>query len=231
MLNIHGILLDIDNTLYEYEPTQIQAWNKAKEYLSKNFKVTNSEADRLLETAKQQINATLKNTAAAHNRLLQFQKLLELLSINPMPHAWFMETIYWDAFVENMHLNEGVIEFLKSAKRLNKKICFVTDLTAQIQYRKIHKLKLFDYADAIVTSEEAGQDKPHPDMFLFALKKINLPASQTCMIGDNYSKDIEGALQHGIKSYWLSRELSKKANPHELVVEFKNFRELLNFLK
>jgi len=230
MLDIRGILLDIDNTLYEYEPACNAAWTETKKYLAQKVNISPDLADKSLKQAKLKINTLLLNTAASHNRLLQFQILLESLNINPMPHALLMEEIYWNTFLDNMILASGVIDFLQNAKKLNKKICFVTDLTAQIQYRKISKFNLYDYADAIVTSEEIGQDKPHQNMFLYALNKLNLQPNQACMIGDNYSKDVVGAIEHTIKTFWINKTETCVNPQNELIVVVKNFNELLNYL-
>jgi putative hydrolase of the HAD superfamily len=49
------------------------------------------------------------------------------------------------------------------------------------------------YFDCIVTSEETGQEKPHPAPFQLALEKIQPKGSTIWMIGDNPQKDIGGA--------------------------------------
>ena len=51
-----------------------------------------------------------------------------------------MEKIFWDAFVEHMDIYDGAIEFLKNLKQKNRKVTILTDLTAQIQHKKIIKL-------------------------------------------------------------------------------------------
>jgi putative hydrolase of the HAD superfamily len=69
----------------------------------------------------------------------------------------------------------------------------VTDMTAQIQFRKIVYFGLDHYFDFIVTSEEAGFDKPHELPFKIALEKMRLKGDCIWMIGDNPINDIKGA--------------------------------------
>jgi len=123
-----------------------------------------------------------------------------------------------------MKFDDGVIEFFNSFKGTD--ICLITDLTAHIQYRKIKKLGLDKYIKQIITSEEAGVEKPNPVMFNMALQKLDKSVSDVCMIGDNYTKDIIGATSLGINSFWMNRENEEK-EIHPLCYEFKNFIELI----
>ena len=69
----------------------------------------------------------------------------------------------------------------------------VTDLTAQIQFRKVVYFGLDHYFDFIVTSEEAGYDKPNEAPFRIALEKMQPKGNVIWMIGDNPLNDIQGA--------------------------------------
>ena len=72
----------------------------------------------------------------------------------------------------------------------------VTDLTAQIQFRKVVYFGLDQYFDCIVTSEEAGFDKPHEAPFKIALQKMRPKGNNIWMIGDNPVNDIRGAREN-----------------------------------
>lgn len=218
-----GIILDIDNTLYPYEPVHKIALSTSLVTLSQRLSIDHSFLKEKYLSAREEINKSLKNTAASHNRLLYFQYMFENLDISPLPHALEAYHLYWDAFLENMILFPGANEFLLRMK--GRKICFLTDLTAQIQYRKIAKLGLTEFVQDIVTSEEVGFDKPHPIMFEKALEKLGLDVQDVCMIGDNYEKDILGADSMGISSYWMNWE--RKEIPGKAVgTSIHNFHEL-----
>ncbi len=197
-----GILLDLDNTLYEYEPLHTIAYNKQVEYLESNFSLSKLEINKAFEQAKQRVKNNLIGTAASHNRLLYAQVCCEILSINPLELSLKLYNIYWDTFLEHLSLSEGAIKMLN--KHAHLPICLITDLTAHIQHRKINRLKLSQWVDHVVTSEEAGHEKPHPYIFQLALKKLNLSPSEVCMIGDNYDKDAQGAKSLGIHAYVLT---------------------------
>jgi len=112
-----------------------------------------------------------------------------------------MEERYWRVFLDIMAFNPGVETFLQEAKDKGIKMCIVTDLTAQIQMRKWLKLDLGRYIDFLVTSEEAGIEKPGAYMFELAMEKLGVKAEECVMIEDSVEKDIKGAEAIGIKAY------------------------------
>mgnify|MGYP006081225347 CR=1 FL=1 len=222
-----GILLDIDNTLYDYNKAHYFAINKVVNYCIDVFNLSKDETLFAYERSRKQVHIELCETAASHNRLLYFQKMLEILNINPMKHSLKLYNIYWDNFLEIIKPFEEIYLLLEKYK---DKICLVTDLTAHIQYRKIKKIGLEKYCDKLVTSEETGHEKPHPYMFTSALKKLDLRADEVCMIGDNFKKDILGASGLGIKSIWFNHEFKQESHNDKLIIEVREFKEILKLI-
>jgi len=103
------------------------------------------------------------------------------------------EQTYWRTFLSNADLFNGVKELLDDIRLLGIPTAIVTDLTAQIQFRKIVYFGLDHYFDYIVTSEEAGFDKPHEAPFKIALEKMRPEGDCIWMIGDNPVNDILGS--------------------------------------
>ena len=113
-------------------------------------------------------------------------------------------------------------------------IAIVSDMTTHIQLRKLKKLKITKYIDYLVTSEEAGSEKPHSIMFLLALNKLRLKPEEVIMVGDSLISDIEGANSVGIPTalikkgrfYKQSEESYQKPN-----IVIKEIPEILDILK
>jgi len=103
------------------------------------------------------------------------------------------EQTYWRTFLSNAVLFDGLKELLDDIRLLGIPTAIVTDLTAQIQFRKVVYFGLDNYFDFIVTSEEAGFDKPHEAPFQIALEKMRPKGDCIWMIGDNPVNDIRGA--------------------------------------
>lgn len=227
-MKIEGILLDIDNTLYDYDQAHKKALTSVFDSLAKKHSLNNKKLNTFYQKGRLQINMELSQTASSHNRALYFQRMFEMLDINPLKYTLEYYNLYWDVFLNNLNIYEGVYDFLEFVK--DRKICLISDLTADIQHKKIQKMKLFDYAKFLVTSEEAGREKPHPYIFMLALKKLCLDTSKVCMIGDSYEKDIIGATNLAIKSFWSNRR-NQESQPNNLIVEFNSFRELKRYFK
>ena len=222
-----GILLDIDNTLYDYNITHSFARNRVFDYCINEFNLSEVEISVAFEKARNKVHVELSETAASHNRLLYFQKMLEILNINALKYSFEIYNIYWDSFLEVLQPFDGIYDMLE---KYNNKICLVTDLTAHIQYRKIKKLGLEKYCGKIVTSEEAGREKPHPYMFMTALHKLDLRSNQVCMIGDSFKKDIIGASSLGIESIWFNHENKLEIYESNIIKEAKSFKEILKLI-
>lgn len=222
-----GLLLDIDNTLYDYNSTHKFALCKVVYYCAEKFEISEDDIINAYAIARKRVHIELSETASSHNRLLYFQKMLEILKINPLRYSFVIYDIYWDNFLEKMTPFDGIYKVLEKYKN---KICLVTDLTAHIQYKKIKKLNLDNYCSDIVTSEEAGKEKPHPYMFMLALQKLNLQQSEVCIIGDSFKKDIFGASNLDIKSIWLNHEEKVENYDKKKVIEVKSFKEILELI-
>ena len=223
-----GILLDLDNTLYNYDyPHQI-ALKKVSEFFYLEHNINSDTFFKLYINSRQTIHSNLIGLASSHSRLLYFQNLCENLGVSPFKYALTANKLYWATFIDEMKLYDGVMNFFKSYKG---KICIVTDLTSEIQFKKINKLKIDQYIKYIVTSEESGCEKPNSNIFLKALNKINLKPNEVCMIGDNFNKDIIGAINLNIDSYWLNNEKSQSiSNSNEKTIIINSFTDLLNYI-
>ena len=222
-----GILLDIDNTLYDYTITHSFAISRVLDYCINEFDLSRNEINIAYEKARNKVHVELSETAACHNRLLYFQKMLEILNVNALKYIIKLYNIYWDSFLEVLRPFDGIYELFEKYKN---KICLVTDLTAHIQYRKIKKLGIENYCDKIVTSEESGREKPHPYMFMLALQKLDLRADEVCMIGDSFKKDIFGATSLGITTVWVNHENNHESYEDKFIKEVKSFKEILELI-
>ena len=99
-------------------------------------------------------------------------------------------------FIGSANIFDGVYEVFDELRLNGVKIGLVTDLTADIQFRKLIKFGLGHCFDCIVTSEEAGKDKPNENCFNIALEKLGINKSNDeniWMIGDDLFKDIKGS--------------------------------------
>jgi putative hydrolase of the HAD superfamily len=206
-----AILFDLDNTLYEYDRPHKKALKEVHKVLNKYVKIGLNEFLKLYEISKTEIHRELSGTASSHNRVLYFQRLIEKTKRTVDAEVILkLYNAYWSSLLKNMRLYKGVLHLFKELKRRNIKIGIVSDLTTHIQLKKLHKLGLSEYVDVLVTSEEAGREKPHPSMFLFALNKLGVLPSEVLAVGDNPKTDMEGANAVGIDTVLLMKGVHAK---------------------
>lgn len=189
-----AILFDTDNTLYPYDPAHAAAQRAVREKVVNTFSINPGDFDKAFKEARQQVKTRLKHTASSHSRLLYLQRMLEIMGLgSQVLLALDFEQTYWRTFLSNAVLFDEVKELLDDLRLLGIPTAIVTDLTAQIQFRKVVYFGLDHYFDYIVTSEEAGFDKPHEAPFQIALEKMRPKGDCIWMIGDNPVNDIRGA--------------------------------------
>ena len=199
---IRAVIFDIDNTLYPYAPCDAAGTAAMREAFSAicGEAVDAAAFSALLQCAKRDVKAHTEGTAACHERLLYAQRLCEVTAHFSAENVLKLYHAYWDAYLASMRAFPGAVQLLRAIKANGVKLGCCTDLTAQIQMRKLVVLGLSDAADAIVTSEESGVEKPDPKPFRMVLEKLGVPASQAVMIGDDYQKDICGATAIGMRA-------------------------------
>lgn len=205
-MNYKGILLDLDNTLYNYDIAHNEALITTLELFARHTGLSEQDANRIFNLAKKSNHIKLHGTASSHSRILYFQRMLEEIGAFDFEFTLKMEKHYWDAFYDLIKPEPFTLDFLKE---ISLPKCIVTDFTAMAQYHKILKLNMDQWIDHLVTSEEAGVEKPHPFIFTLGLQKLGLNANEVIMIGDSYEKDCLGASACGIDSilYKGSRDL------------------------
>lgn len=192
---------DLDNTFYAYLPSHRAGMKACSQMAKEAFGFSEETFIESYSKSRSIIHERLHHTGASHSRLLYFKLLLEQLT-GRTQYQWTLalEQCYWDHFMQHMKMDVRAWNMLQCAHDMQISMCIVTDLTTEIQHKKVMHLGLDKYIPFMVTSEEAGMEKPHPITFQLGLKHLNTAPSETLMIGDSEEKDILGAKQLGLQT-------------------------------
>lgn len=214
-----AIFFDLDDTLYPYREAHKAALEAIYQYLP----LKQEEIDEAYQRARGEVKKQLNQMPACRSRLLYFKRMNEILQ-RPIYESVMLEEIYWGGFLKQMRMFPYALDFLKKAREAVIPCVLVTNLTTQIQLRKLEMLGITNLFQAIVTSEEAGEEKPHAAPFLLAAKKLEIPLTVSWMIGDDPSCDLHGAKSalHAITFQRTAHERSEHAD-----YAFSCWRELL----
>lgn len=211
--NVKTILLDLDNTCYEYEPCHVAALAEFKK-ATENITGSIPDFDNKYKEAQQQVKNRIPTSAASHSRILYAQALFEILGrTDGHIHAPLIEKAYWDTFLKTMKKSVGLNDFLANCRKSGKTIVVVSDLTTRVQCQKLVALNIAESIDFLVTSEEVGTEKPDPKPFLIALEKAKSDTKTSIVIGDNYERDIKVAISLNIASIMITHDSKNQKNP------------------
>jgi putative hydrolase of the HAD superfamily len=217
------VVFDLDNTLYDYKTANISGEVALHNFLSLNLKIGKREVEDLLNEARLRVKDRLGNTAHSHSRLLYVRDFLVQNKFHmPATFALECEQIFWREYLNNSSLFPGVNQLLVFLRLSKTQLVLVTDLTSQIQIRKLAWLGLDKSFDLIVTSEEAGGDKITglPERMLIELVA---PASEIWSVGDS---DWDHLLLN--KSKFFKKVPSGRMRETERnKFEFSDFEDLL----
>jgi len=194
-----AIIFDTDNTLYPYFPPHNKATESVEEKVKKLLGIEKAVFRSAFKEAREEIKLRLGDTASSHSRLLYMQRTIEKLELGTRILITLdLEQTYWRTFLSHCRLFPGVSDFIQLLRSKGVHTANITDLTAQIQFRKLVYFGLDEFFDYVVTSEEAGADKPDKKPFEVALEKLQLEPENIWMIGDCPTSDMFGAGNMGM---------------------------------
>lgn len=195
---IKTVIFDLDDTLYDYKDSHRIAMYAICAYCEREFGLTTRETTEGIDKIMKQQFDEMGPIAASHNRIIRFQRFLEERDLPVFPHALTMSNLYWKTLMDTAIREPGIRECLAMLRDSDIRLGVGTNMTALIQYQKLDQLKLGEYFDFIVTSEEIGIDKPDPAFFQCCIEKAQAEPDEILFIGDNYEFDIKGARSAGM---------------------------------
>ena len=232
-----AVIFDTDNTLYPYLPAHKEATRAVENKVEKLLGIDKLIFRQAFVEARKEIKLRLGNVASSHSRLLYMQRTIEKLELGTRILTTLdLEQTYWRTFLSNCKLFPGVIEFIQILKSKGVVTANITDLTAQIQFRKLVYFGLDEFFDYVVTSEEAGADKPDKRPFEVAFEKLQISHKDTWMIGDDPKSDMLGAGEMGLKkiqNIHNSVKVAKTgiAKPDFIFSDYSEIISLINSVK
>ena len=236
-----AVFFDLDNTLYPYQPAHESGMTAVRRKADRSIGASEDDFNEAFEIARTETKNQLGTAASSHSRLLYFQRTLEHLGLRSQALLSLeFEQTYWSSFLSAAEPREGVFAFLDLLARLSIPKVIVTDLTTQIQLRKLIYLELDRHFEYIVTSEESGIDKPDRSSFDLAIGKLSMfdkseapenNGGSIWMIGDNPITDIDGAKQSiDATTLGLKSEIGDHASHALLDLAFDTFTDLERFV-
>lgn len=140
----------------------------------------------------------------AHTTEVIRQKLLEIGfddELSVILSGQFREE-YLD--LSKWHLYEDTLDALKQSISAGHTNIIVSNHVPELK-TIVGFLGIEDYFKTIITSANIGYDKPHPRIYIEALKCVEKD-NRVFMIGDSYNADVLGSKALGIEAIWVRHE-------------------------
>ncbi len=225
-----GIVFDIDDTLYCRQDMLVQAAESVLE-----VKVPDWREFISIFYEKSDINMAALESGEISTREINGWRYNETFRILGLPYKQEDGCLSADAYLElqsHMFLSEDMKKVLdRFASDPEIKLAILTAGESKHQWHKVDMLgldKWFDRTNIIVTGDT---DYSKPDVRLCRMfeEKLGLKPDDLWMIGDNYDKDITGALDSGWHSIWINRRTlpAPERRPDYEVLTDKELTDLL----
>lgn len=200
---LSAVVFDLDDTLYDYVTLDRAATEALCRFARHRLGMDEEAFRAAYAQGRRETKSQLGNTAASHNRLLYCQRTLERLGLPPAELALEMYEVYWGCILDAMRPTPGAPELLARCREAGLKVGICSDLTAHIQHRKLKRLGLDSLVDVLVTSEEAGVEKPGAAIYRLLLEKLELPPENVLFVGDSLERDVIGPQAAGMRAVWF----------------------------
>lgn len=224
------IFLDLDRTLWDFEANSRDAFiDMYDQYkLGKIFPDFES-FHQTYRRFNRQLWEDYRNGKIAKEVLkyVRFQMTLEAFGKNDLQLARQLGEDYVAISATKTRLfphSHEVLSWLKERYRL----FIITNGFSEVQYKKIQNSGLEKYFEGIITSEQAGVQKPHGEIFRYALQKAGVTPEESLMIGDDLEGDIQGAQALGLDQVYFNPE--KKEHQAHPTYEIQSLLELKQIL-
>ena len=199
------LLLDIDNTVYAYAPCHragLEAAGAAAAKLDPSWRAF--ERDYL--AARAAVKVRIGKQAAAHSRLLYFKTMLEeRFGRSRLDASRGLQEAYWRDYFAAMRRDDGCAETLAEIREHGLGTVWVTSFTTARQIRKLEHLGLVEAVDFLLSTEEAGVEKPDGRLVDLALERFAAKPDEAWVVGDSLSDDLAMAEARALPFVWFQR--------------------------
>ncbi|MGM9941738.1 MAG: HAD family hydrolase [Bulleidia sp.] len=229
---IRLILLDIDNTLLEFDgyvhefiKETLAPFSKSgyRKEMQDTFDEVNHELWKQLEEGKLTFPQLKK---------VRWQMILDRLGIDQSGE--YMEELFRQNLHESTIITEGAMEMLAELSK-HHIVCSASNGPYEQQVYRLNKAGMGKYFTAHFISEDIGCSKPDTGFFEEAMRRIReitkeeITKDEIVIIGDSMSSDMEGGLRYGCHTCFFDRNNTGKTGKTDWQVH--SLQEITEYVK
>ena len=221
------IFFDLDRTLWDFDKNS----EKTLEQLFRDFSLQNTFGNFLFFKNRYEYHNKKLWVAYYQNRIekdeLSYRRFYLTLKERGMDDIELSKEIAQD-FIELSPLQTETFPHthtcLEYLKEKDYQLHIITNGFNEVQGRKLQNSKLNNYFTKVITSENAGANKPHAQIFEYAFEATGANTNNSIMIGDDLNTDIRGARDIGMDHIYFNPKKGK--HDEKVTFEIANLKEL-----
>jgi putative hydrolase of the HAD superfamily len=155
------------------------------------------------------------------------QAAIAELGVGPMPESFFRRLSELFMLVSSWHVFPDTLPALDALKERGLRVGAVSNWMWQLP-ELLHSLELVSHFDFIAASARIGFEKPHPQIFRYALEQAGVEPGEVVHVGDHLDADVAGAQAVGISPVLIDRR--ERFSPDDLPPGVPLIRSLLELV-
>lgn len=214
---IRGVLFDLGDTLVTQEPLVGSSSNRegaaqVAEALGRLTEVAPTAeqlTDPLGETLQEALIESYQGECAVPDARRAFLEVLDRFDIEPPSELIdLLLPLYFGPHYARMTVDPLAVRTLELLRRAEVRTAIVGNVIhgEELLVERLRAFDLLRLVDALVLSTESGWMKPHPVAYREALRRLDVPAAEAVMVGDDLEIDVRAPQALGLRAIWLRRE-------------------------
>lgn len=222
---IKAVLIDIDDTIFDFEKCSKNSFLKTLEKFNLKFKEEDFsyfiKVNDILWTKQKLGEINIKEVFIKRDYLMG--KYFNLDIEKGLFNDLFVKFLY-----DEIEMVDGIEDLLLYLSD-KYKIFTASNGIYEMQENRLKKSNLDKYFDEIFVSEKIGYEKPDKKFFQKIMDLTKFSNDDLIMIGDSIKSDIIGAKNSKIKSIYFNKE-DKKISDENFTYQVKNLSEIKKIL-
>ncbi|MBS4889163.1 MAG: YjjG family noncanonical pyrimidine nucleotidase [Anaerococcus vaginalis] len=222
---IKAVLIDIDDTIFDFEKCSKNSFLKTLEKFNLKFKEEDfsyfNKVNDILWTKQKLGEINIKEVFIKRDYLMG--KYFNLDIEKGLFNDLFVKFLY-----DEIEMVDGIEDLLLYLSD-KYQIFTASNGIYKMQENRLKKSNLDKYFDEIFVSDKIGFEKPDKKFFQKIMDLTKFSNDDLIMIGDSIKSDIIGAKNSKIKSIYFNKE-NKKISDRNFTYQVKNLSEIKKIL-
>ncbi|MBS6921071.1 MAG: YjjG family noncanonical pyrimidine nucleotidase [Anaerococcus vaginalis] len=222
---IKAVLIDIDDTIFDFEKCSKNSFLKTLEKFNLKFKEEDfsyfNKVNDILWTKQKLGEINIKEVFIKRDYLMV--KYFNLDIEKGLFNDLFVKFLY-----DEIEMVDGIEDLLLYLSD-KYKIFTASNGIFKMQENRLKKSNLDKYFDNVFVSDKIGFEKPDKKFFQKIMDLTKFSNDDLIMIGDSIKSDIIGAKNSKIKSIYFNKE-DKKISDKNFTYQVKNLSEIKKIL-